>query len=63
VNIKSVAFILRNFWGGYLVVVSTEGMSFTVPALNKPYLKEKEEPTWHSDAAWKCWIEEHYESM
>jgi hypothetical protein len=45
VNIKSVAFILWNFWGGYLVVVSMEGMSFTVPALNKPYLKEKEEPT------------------
>lgn len=56
-------FILWNFGEGYLVVVSIGRNVIHSTWTDKPYLKEKEEQTWHSDAVWKCWIEEDYESM
>jgi len=55
VNIKSVMFILQNFWGGYLVVVSIRRNVIHSACTDKPYLEEKEEQIWQSDAVWKCW--------
>jgi len=60
VSIKSVMFILQNFWGGYLVVVSIRRNVIHSACTDKPYLEEEEEK---SDKVMQCGsVEVHYES-